>query len=144
MFFANVADGTSARLTHYSEFEIGVLGVWRKIEAFVRPFSASNSDEVHLLLGMPWLHAVDAKIRIRESIIEIGDNQKGETVVKIQGPKFVESESHRLVLCPKNKGDENITSEDEDSTSDDADGSFYGSSEESEGSWSDDESEPKN
>ncbi|KAI0997557.1 hypothetical protein K3495_g10633 [Podosphaera aphanis] len=28
----NVADGTSSQLTHYSEFEIRVLGVWRKVE----------------------------------------------------------------------------------------------------------------
>ena len=97
----NVADGTSAELSYYSDFEIGVLGVWRKIEAFVRPFDDSNIDEVHLLLGLPWLHAVDANIKIRESIIEIGDVQRGEKVVKIQGPKFVESKSHRLVLCPK-------------------------------------------
>ncbi|KAI0991705.1 hypothetical protein K3495_g16482, partial [Podosphaera aphanis] len=52
----NVADGTSARLTHYAQFEIGVLGIWRKVEAFVRPFSDKNADEVHLLLGLPWLH----------------------------------------------------------------------------------------
>ncbi|RKF76093.1 hypothetical protein GcM1_229024 [Golovinomyces cichoracearum] len=54
----NVADGTSARFTHYSQFEIGVLGVWRKVEVFVRPFSKRNSGEVHLLLGLPLLHTV--------------------------------------------------------------------------------------
>ncbi|POS83424.1 hypothetical protein EPUL_004130, partial [Erysiphe pulchra] len=90
----NVADGTFVELTHYLEFEMGVLGVWRKIEAFVRPFTTSNIDEVHLLLGMPWIHAVDAKIKIRESIIEIGDIQKGENLVNIEGSQFVESESH--------------------------------------------------
>ncbi|RKF60164.1 hypothetical protein OnM2_053030, partial [Erysiphe neolycopersici] len=31
----NVADGSSARLTHYAEFEVGVHGIWRKVEAFV-------------------------------------------------------------------------------------------------------------
>ncbi|POS81969.1 hypothetical protein EPUL_005212, partial [Erysiphe pulchra] len=50
----NVVDGTSARLTHYSQFEIGVLGVWRQVDAFVRPFSSRNSGEIHLLLGLPW------------------------------------------------------------------------------------------
>ncbi|KAI0992206.1 hypothetical protein K3495_g15980, partial [Podosphaera aphanis] len=69
----NVADGTSARLTHYSQFEIGVLGIWRKVEAFVRPFSERNADEIHLLLGLPWLHTVCAKISVKESMIEIGD-----------------------------------------------------------------------
>ncbi|KAI0992993.1 hypothetical protein K3495_g15191, partial [Podosphaera aphanis] len=99
----NVADGTSARLTHYAQFEIGVLGVWRKVEAFVRPFSARNSEEVHLLLGLPWLHTVCAKIWIKESIIEIGDPERGEKMVKIQGPVFEESREHKLVLCPKRK-----------------------------------------
>lgn len=99
----NVADGTSARLTHYSQFEIGVLGIWRKVEAFVRPFSGKDTTEVHLLLGLPWLHTVCAKLWIKESIIEIGDPERGEKCVKIQGPVFVESEEHKLVLCPGRK-----------------------------------------
>ncbi|POS85900.1 hypothetical protein EPUL_002307 [Erysiphe pulchra] len=83
----NVADGTSARLTHYSQFEIRVLGIWRKVEAFVRPFSGKDTTEVHLLLG----------------VIEIGDPERGEKCVKIQGPVFVESEEHKLVLFPGRK-----------------------------------------
>ncbi|KAI0997508.1 hypothetical protein K3495_g10678 [Podosphaera aphanis] len=79
----NVADGTSAQLTHYATIEIGALGIWKKVEAFVRPFGKENERDIHLLLGMPWLRAVDAKIRIRDSIIEIGDSERGETVMKI-------------------------------------------------------------
>ncbi|RKF76452.1 hypothetical protein GcM1_227068 [Golovinomyces cichoracearum] len=71
----NVADRTSARLTHYSQFEIGVHGIWKKVEAFFRPFS----------------------------VIEIGDPKRGERCVKIQGPLFVEKVGHKLVLCPKRK-----------------------------------------
>ncbi|RKF60580.1 hypothetical protein OnM2_049057, partial [Erysiphe neolycopersici] len=119
----NVADGTSARLTHYSQFEIGVLGVWRQVEAFVRPFSSRDSGEIHLLLGLPWLHTVCAKIWIKESIIEIGDPERGEKVVKIQGPIFMESEKHKLVLCPKIKKqvsyvDESSEESEEDDTDD--------------------------
>ncbi|POS81973.1 hypothetical protein EPUL_006544, partial [Erysiphe pulchra] len=134
----NVADGTSAELTHYAEFEIGVLGIWRRIEAFVRPFNEKNIHEVHLLLGMPWLHAVDAKIRIRESIIETGDTQRGEKVVKVEGPQFIESELHKLVLCPK----EDIKSqpvEFHEASSEDSDESLYDS--DSDDSLSDAESE---
>jgi hypothetical protein len=80
----HVADGTSAELTHYAVFEIGVRGIWRKIEAFVRPYG--GPEELHLLLGMPWLHTVDAKFFIRESVIELGDVKRGEQIVKIQGP----------------------------------------------------------
>ncbi|RKF74109.1 hypothetical protein GcM1_241113 [Golovinomyces cichoracearum] len=61
----NVADGSSARLTQYSTFEIGALGIWREVEAFVRPCSKENFDHEHLLLGIPWLHAVHVKINIR-------------------------------------------------------------------------------
>ncbi|RKF63464.1 hypothetical protein OnM2_025123 [Erysiphe neolycopersici] len=96
----NVADVTSAQLSHYASFELGVLGVWRKVEAFVRPFNKDNCWDIHLLLGMPWLHAVDARIRIRGLIIEISDSAIGEKIMKIKGPKFVESEKHKLVLCP--------------------------------------------
>ncbi|KAI0997162.1 hypothetical protein K3495_g11025 [Podosphaera aphanis] len=97
----NVADGTSARLTHHSQFEIGVLGIWRKVEAFVRPFSDRNADEVDLLLGLPWLHTVCAKIWVGKSIIEIGDPERGEKILKIQGPIFVEGGEQKLVLCPR-------------------------------------------
>ncbi|RKF80145.1 hypothetical protein GcM1_196026 [Golovinomyces cichoracearum] len=80
----NVADGSSTRLTYYSIFEIGVSVIWRKVKAFVRPCSKENIDDVHLLLGMPWPHAVDAKINIRESTIEVCDQQKGEMRIKVQ------------------------------------------------------------
>ncbi|POS82401.1 hypothetical protein EPUL_005000, partial [Erysiphe pulchra] len=132
----NVADETSAELTHYAEFEIGVLGVWRRIEAFVRPFNANKIDEIHLLLGMSWLHAVDAKILIRESIIEIGDTQKGKKVVKVEGPQFIESELHELVLCPK----EDIKSqpvEFHEASSEDSDDSLYDSDDVSDESFGD-------
>lgn len=127
----NVADGSSAKLTHYSQFEIGVLGIWPKVEAFVRPFSDDNREEVHLLLGLPWLHTVDAKIRIKDSIIRIGDKEKGEKLVDIKGPKLVESEGHKLVLCQNKNArlddfEESESSSDEseelDSESDDDDG----------------------
>ncbi|KAI0994824.1 hypothetical protein K3495_g13357 [Podosphaera aphanis] len=128
----NVADGTSAKLTHYSEFFIGILGIWRKIAAFFRPFAGKGSEEIHLLLGLPWFHAVDAKLRIKDSIIEIGDVTRGEVVTKIQGPKFMESDKYKLVLCPDNRSDQ-ISMSDGDSSDDTED-----SDEESE---SDDDSE---
>lgn len=108
------------------------MGIWRKVEAFVRPFSNENKYEVHLLLGLPWLHAVGAKIKIEDSIIRIGDSEKGESAVDIRGPKFVESEEHKLVLCQSTKGVENKI-QDMESSSEDSD---YSASEEDE---SDDE-----
>jgi hypothetical protein len=39
---------------------------------------------------------------IRDAQIEIGDKKKGEKPVTIQGPLFVPSHSHSLVLYPIN------------------------------------------
>lgn len=111
----NVADGTSSELTHYAVFEIGVYGIWRTVEAFVRPYNAGNAGDMHLLLGMPWLHTVNAKIHIRDSVIELGDTSRGEKPVKIQGPQFVECKKHRLILHPANR--ENVA---QDSSSDES------------------------
>ncbi|POS83490.1 hypothetical protein EPUL_004983, partial [Erysiphe pulchra] len=124
----NVADGSSARLTHYAELKIGVHGIWRRVEAFVRLFSEDNKEDIHLLLGLPWLFTVDAKIKIKDSLIEIGDVERGEEIKEIKGPKFVGSEGHKLILCQvarletkevedtESSGDE---SEDQDSEDDD-------------------------
>ncbi|KAI0997730.1 hypothetical protein K3495_g10460 [Podosphaera aphanis] len=120
----NVADGTSARLTHCSRFEIGVLGIWRTVEAFVRPFSERNANEVHILLGLPWLHTVCAKIWVKESIIEIDDPERGEKIVKIQGPILIEGDEHKLVLCPKTKKSvmlEDMSSDDSEEDTDTTD-----------------------
>lgn len=117
----NMADGSSARLTHYSIFEIGVCGIWRKIEAFIRPSWESNADEIYLLLGLPWLHSVDARIEIRESKIEIGDKARGKEVKMIQGPKFIESAQHKLVLYPLNTEAKGSQKDVEDSSDDSID-----------------------
>lgn len=67
---------------------MGVFGIQQENEAFVWPFSESDSGEVHLLLGIPLLHSVNAKIQIRKSIIEIGDKFRGEKMEITQGPKL--------------------------------------------------------
>lgn len=67
------------------------LRVWRELEAFEWPINNDIFRDIQLLLGMPWLHTVDAKIRIRDSIIKIGYSSIGEKIMKIKGPKFVES-----------------------------------------------------
>ncbi|RKF60417.1 hypothetical protein OnM2_051053 [Erysiphe neolycopersici] len=110
----NVADGRAAKLTHCCTLTIGVLGIWRTVEAFVRPFDKGNETDLHLLLGMPWLHSVDAKIFIRASKIELGDVKRGEDIKELKGPQFTESTHNKLILRPKlGLGEE----EEEDSSS---------------------------
>lgn len=122
----NVADGTSAKLAYYTRFNVGVLGIWRQIEAFVRPWTSENLNDQHLLLGHTWLHAVNAKLFIRDSIIEIGDPAAGEQVHKIRGPEFVQSNHHSLILYPKLPKENPIALprylEDSSDESDDSDG----------------------
>lgn len=99
------ADGVMHRLEHFVSLEIGIKGIWRKLDAFVRPASGTNDTELSLLLGLPWMHAVDAKLNICKSILTIGGNIKEEKPVTIQGPLFEpQPSSHlNLVLHPKIK-----------------------------------------
>lgn len=61
------------------------------MEAFFRPIKSGGKDEeMHLLLGIPWLHDVKV-IHIRDSRIELGDKTRGEQVYQIKGPECVES-----------------------------------------------------
>ncbi|RKF59435.1 hypothetical protein OnM2_060038 [Erysiphe neolycopersici] len=80
----NVANGTSSPLKYFTSFRINVLGISRNVEAFVRPWNAQNEEELHLLLGLPWLHDANAKIYIRDSIIEIGDPDRSENVLQVK------------------------------------------------------------
>ncbi|RKF56292.1 hypothetical protein OnM2_082045 [Erysiphe neolycopersici] len=98
----NTADGSATELSHFVSFRIGVGGIWRRIDAFVRPvIKKGGEQDLHLLLGLPWLHEVNASIYIRDSKIILGDSQLKEQVVEIQGPTFAASNSHKLILYPK-------------------------------------------
>ena len=44
---------------------------------------------------------MDARIAIRDSIVEIGDKSQGEKVIEIRGPIFVSSSEHKLILYCK-------------------------------------------
>ncbi|KUJ24601.1 uncharacterized protein LY89DRAFT_727621 [Mollisia scopiformis] len=99
----NTADGNSSSLNSYTTFNIGVNSIWKKIYVFIRPDVGGKGD-LSLLLGLPWLHDVDAKFNIRESKIEIGDRGVGENIVTLQRPIFIPSEKHKLILHPKPLG----------------------------------------
>ncbi|KAI6245779.1 hypothetical protein HI914_06265 [Erysiphe necator] len=121
----NVANGTSSPHKYFTSFQINVLGISRHVEAFVRPWNSSNEQEFHLLLGLPWLHDANAKIYIRDSIIKIGDPNRSEKIVQIQGPEFTQSSYHKLILHPKQPKNRNPRSNCSESSSDDGDDSDY-------------------
>lgn len=91
------ADGKTSPLTRFTIMTVGVNGIWRQIYAFIRP---TASTDRHLLLGLPWLHDVNAVIDIRSSTISIGDFARGEAHTVIQGPAYALLTSHKLTLAP--------------------------------------------
>ncbi|POS81673.1 hypothetical protein EPUL_006018, partial [Erysiphe pulchra] len=117
----NVANGTSSPLKYFTSFRINVLGISRDVEAFVRPWNAQNEEELHLLLGLPWLHDANAKIYIRDSIIEIGDPDRSENVLQVKGPEFTQSSQNKLILYPKNPKNKESRIYYSDSSSEDSD-----------------------
>jgi hypothetical protein len=60
------------------------------VHAFVRPGRHAD-EELSLLLGLPWLHDIDAHFGTRDSVVRIGDREKGEKPTKLRGPLFIPS-----------------------------------------------------
>ena len=57
----NTADGNFSRLDSYVVFDMEVMGIRRTVHAFCRPRPPKRDDnDLHLLLGLPWLYDVDA------------------------------------------------------------------------------------
>lgn len=70
-------------------------------DAFVRPVVKKGGElDLHLLLGLPWLHEVNASNFIRDSKIILCDSRLKKQIVENQGPKFAASNSHKLILYP--------------------------------------------
>lgn len=63
--------------------------------------ATSKPFVIDLLLGLPWLYAVDALISIRDSSIRIGDSAVGEVPRDVRGPEMVFSPEHNLLMYPK-------------------------------------------
>ena len=97
----NTADGSYHKLTEWVTMYFGVHGIYRAVEAFIRP--NSENDEQLLILGLPYLYAVNAIFYIRDSQLWIGTGEDGEDQIMIQGPRFVPSTKQKLLLIPETK-----------------------------------------
>ena len=130
----NTAGVGSVQLTHWTCLKLKVAGVERDVWAFVSPALRPNMS---LLLGVPYLASVDAKLHIREEVIELGDSSRGENVVLLKAPPRGSANAKLHVKHPsvntqqaqlKNKDDSTepesedteFESEDEDETSGDS------------------------
>ncbi|POS86506.1 hypothetical protein EPUL_002037, partial [Erysiphe pulchra] len=60
-----------------------------------------------------------------DSIIKIGDPNRSEKIVQIQGPEFTQSSHHKLILHPKNPKNRDPRSNCSESSCDDGDDSDY-------------------
>ena len=80
-------DRRDTLLLHWCSFEFGTEGLWRTVNCFIQPKVPGIEDVPRLLLGLPWLYDVNAKITIRGSSVQIGDHRIGETLrYTISGP----------------------------------------------------------
>ena len=98
----SVANGDSTELKSWVKFWVEVSGIQREMWAFVTP---KENPNVSLLLGLPWLRSVDAKLFIQKKEIHIGDTKKGETVSQIpcsttvsEGTQFQASKKEKIVV----------------------------------------------
>ena len=72
--------------------------MWRDIRCFIAP---QTDHHERLLLGIPWLYAVNAIISIKLSMIQVGDPGVGETIRQVTGPELVYGRDHNLLMYPK-------------------------------------------
>ena len=119
----SVANGDSTELRSWVKFWVEVSGIQREMWAFVTP---KENPNVSLLLGLPWLRSVDAKLFIQKKEIHIGDTKKGEAVSQIscsttlsEGTQFQASKRDKVVVDESSNGEttesniEDISSENE-------------------------------
>ena len=121
------ADHRETLLHSWVYLDIEVADISRTIRCFVAPKQSSPSfqeERLSLLLGIPWLYSVNAKIAIRGSRIAIGDPATGEAVRDIVRPLLVFCKDHNLIMYPKEiLAAQSLEESDDDSDSEDSDGS---------------------
>ena len=110
-----LANGSHHDLTHWVKFHVAVGPVHRQVWSFVCP---QESKGLSLLLGLPWLNSVNARIHVRDKEIFIGDHAKGEETVKMTVPLM---QSRRAkpepVVAPSADPDDNLSDSGESDTS---------------------------
>ena len=126
------ADHRDTVLYYYVWPRLSVEGVQRDIRCFVAPEVITYTPKVEreylcLILGIPWLWMVDARISIRGSRILVGATSAGETPRPVQGPELVFCEwcnlliYHKDVISPPDRIEEGDASEDDDEDDDEDD-----------------------
>ncbi|OJD10104.1 hypothetical protein ACJ73_09936 [Blastomyces percursus] len=88
-------------LHFWAEVHVGVEGIWRKVPCFVSSSPRRTALALNdLLLGIPWLFDVNAKMDIRRGSLIIGDTEKKEPRVTVQGPELVFARGTKILMLP--------------------------------------------
>ena len=123
----SVANGDSTELKSWVKFWVEVSGIRQEMWAFITP---NENPNVSLLLGLPWLRSVDAKLFIQKKEIYIGDIKKGETVSHIPYSTTPSEDAH-FQASSKGKAVVDESSEEDDTKNENEDSSEEESDEES-------------
>ncbi|TQS38712.1 hypothetical protein Golomagni_00783 [Golovinomyces magnicellulatus] len=81
------ADGGTIIAKHFTSIQIGVAEIWRKIDVLILP--QVKNDTHSLLLGLPWLYQVNARINIPTFSLRVGDRKVDGRRVEISTTKFI-------------------------------------------------------
>jgi hypothetical protein len=97
------ADYRKTMLLHWIWLRVSIEGIVRDIRCFVAPElphvdGHRRTEYMSLILGLPWVYLVDAKISIRESTTTVGDVRAGETVRDMIGPELVFCKNNNLLM----------------------------------------------
>ncbi|RKF62841.1 hypothetical protein OnM2_030045 [Erysiphe neolycopersici] len=94
----NVADARSAKLTHCCTLTIGVLGVWRKVDAFVRPFDESHKTEVRRQ-KLSWVHEEEEEEDSSNCSSEFySESDSSSDEVEVEGRVAAESDKRKKYI----------------------------------------------
>ncbi|KHJ33948.1 hypothetical protein EV44_g3923 [Erysiphe necator] len=80
------ADGGTTVAKHFTSIQIGVAEIWRKVDVLILP--QVKNDPHSLLLGLPWLYQVNARIDIPTFSLRIGDRKVDGRRVEILTTRF--------------------------------------------------------
>ncbi|TQS36022.1 hypothetical protein Golomagni_03541 [Golovinomyces magnicellulatus] len=95
------ADGGTTITKHFTSIQIGVAEIWRKVDVLILP---QVKNETHsLLLGLPWLYQVNARIDIPTFSLRIGDRKVDGRRVEISTKfKLGKHQNIRLAIADGN------------------------------------------
>ncbi|RKF65406.1 hypothetical protein GcC1_121015 [Golovinomyces cichoracearum] len=97
------ADGGTTVAEHFASTKIGVAEIWRRVDVLI--LSQVKNDAHSLLLGLPWLYQVNARIDIPSFTLRIGDRKIDGRREEISTRKFKMGKYQNIRLAIE---DENV------------------------------------